>query len=83
MVTKTTVIKKIVCDGKKQYRLTYNLLTEHDSKYGMEVICQWRNVTETEQIQIGSNRNDALRILRLFAKESVFPVALLETWENL
>ena len=83
MITKTTLIKKIVYANHKQYQLTYCLLREDDFRYGIEVTCRYGNITETEQICVGENRGEALRILRLFAKETVFPVALWETFENL
>ncbi len=83
MTTKTKVIKKIVCDGKNDYQLTYSLLSEDDCDYGIEVVCRCRNVLETECIRVGNNRQKALSLLWLFAKETVFPVALKETYDNL
>lgn len=83
MITKTTVIKKAVCFHHKRYQLTYNLLSKDDLQYGIEVKCNYHNTTEQERILIGTNRNEALRILFLFAKETVFPIALKETYENL
>lgn len=83
MIMKTTVTKKNVCYGNKRYQLTYRLLLEDDLYYGVEVICRHQNTVETERIRIGKNKQEALKLLRLFAKETVFPVALKETWENL
>lgn len=83
MTTKTKVIKKIVCYENKQYQLTYSLLSEDDGDYGIEVVCRCRNVVETECVQVGNNRQKALSLLWLFAKETVFPVALRETYDNL
>ena len=83
MISKTTVIKKIVCNEHKQYQLTYTLLLEDDFHYGIEVSCQYGTTTETERIWVGERYWDALSVLRLFAKETVFPIALKETWENL
>lgn len=83
MIMKTTVTKKNVCYGNKRYQLTYRLLLGDDLYYGLEVICRHQNTVETERIRIGTNKQKALRILSLFAKETVFPVALKETWENL
>lgn len=83
MTTRITAHKKIVCAENKHYHLIYNLLSEDDVRYGIEVICRYANVTETEQLWLGTNRAEAFGILSLFAKETVFPVALRETWENL
>ena len=83
MLTKITVLKKIVRHKNQNYRLTYRLLLQDDFHYGIEVTCQYGNITETENILVGDNRRDALRLLYLFAKETVFPVALRETFENL
>ena len=83
MITKIKVTQKIVCCCNKQYMLTYSLVSEDDCQYGIEVTCKYSNITEQEQILIGTNRNEALGILSLFAKETVFPIALKETFENL
>ncbi|MBR5240159.1 MAG: hypothetical protein IKW04_06265 [Clostridia bacterium] len=83
MISKTTSIKKIVRNENKHYHLTYTLLLEDDFHYGIEVTCRYENTTETERIWVGQRYWDALSVLRLFAKETVFPIALKETWENL
>ena len=83
MMTKTTVIKKTVCFENKRYRLSYCLVKKDDIHYGIKVNCKYQNIIETEQIWVGNSYRDAMRLLYLFATETVFPVALKETWENL
>lgn len=83
MLTKTTMIKKTVCHGHKQFKLVYSLLLEDDIRYGIRVDCCYGNTTETECTFTGRNRAETLRLLYLFAKETVFPVALQETFANL
>ncbi len=83
MLIKTTVMKKMIRFENQKYRLTYTLLSEDDVRYGIKVTCRYGNVIESENIWLGENRKNALKILYLFAKETVFPVALRETYENL
>lgn len=83
MITKTKVIRKIVCCEKKRYQLTYSIVSKDNCSYGIEVTCRSQNVTETERIRVGESYRYALWLLRLFAKETVFPIALKETFENL
>ncbi len=80
---KATVMKKTVCYGNKQFQLTYRLLLKDGFHYGIQVDCCYGNITESERIWTGQNRQATLRLLYLFAKETVFPVALKETFENL
>ncbi len=83
MISKTSVIKKVVHQKNKQFYLTYSLVAKDDFRYGIEVTCQQHSTRETERIWTGSNYRESLRLLYLFAKETVFPIALKETWENL
>ncbi len=83
IMMKTTVIKKTVCYGNKRFQLTYRLLVKDGLHYGIQVDCCCKNTMESERIWTGRNRINTLRLLYLFAKETVFPVALRETFENL
>ena len=83
MISKIKTIKKVVFHNNKPYHLTYTLLLEDDFHYGIETTCRYDHITETERIWVGERYWDALSVLRLFAKETVFPIALKETWENL
>jgi len=83
MMTRIKTIQKNVRYGRKQFKLTYYLLLKDSFYYAIRVDCWDQNNVETNQIWVGTNRSKALQTFYLFAKETVFPVALQETWENL
>ena len=83
MMTKITVIKKTVRYNNKLFKLTYYLLLKDDFHYGIRVDCCDGNTIETEHLWTGQNRQATLSLLYRFAKETVFPIALKETFENI
>ncbi|MBO5408628.1 MAG: hypothetical protein J6A61_04435 [Clostridia bacterium] len=82
MVTVTTLAKKIVQYGEQRYRLYYRLVYRETKGYGIEIVCKSSNVTERECVFIEGSKFRVTEIIRLFAEETVFPIALLETLEN-
>lgn len=83
MITKITVTKKNVCYENKRFHLCYRLLKRSDFCYGIEVSCADGNTTEADHIWVGKSYGETIKLLHLFAEETVFPVALKETYDNL
>ncbi len=82
MVTETTLAKKIVHYGDKRYRLCYRLIDCDVKGYGIKIVCQSSNLTEHECVFLEGTKAQITEIVRLFARETVFPIALRETLEN-
>lgn len=82
MVTQTTMAKKQVRYGSKQYALEYRLVYQEEKGYGIEVLCQSGTTTEREQVFVKGTKRQVMDLVRLFAAETVFPIALKETLEN-
>lgn len=81
LLEKITVAKRRICCENRVYHLTYRLLNQNGC-YGVEVVCVYGNCREEEQVYLHHNRQQVVDIIRLFAKEVVFPIALKETLEN-
>ena len=79
MVKKITVAKKKVLYRDKCFRLTYRFIIEEESRYGIEVLCVCGNETEREQVYLDTTKEQAYKIARLFAHQTVYPIALKET----
>lgn len=82
MVTKTIVAKKRILYRDKCFYLTYLLVTEEETRHGIEIRCKCGNEVEQERVFLGTTRQQAYKIVRLFAEEQVFPVALKETLDS-
>ena len=82
MVTETIVAKKRVLYRGKCYRLRYRLITENPNRHGIEILCQWDGETERETVFLDRSRAEVYEIIRLFAEEQVFPIALKETLDS-
>ena len=54
MVTQTTMAKKQVRYGSKQYALEYRLVYQEEKGYGIEVLCQSGTTTERELVFKGN-----------------------------
>lgn len=83
MVVETTVARKRVVYRGKCYRLWYRLITEEESRHAIEILCKCEKEAEREKVFLDGTRQQAYEIVKLFAQELVFPVALKETLENL
>ena len=79
MVSKTIVARKKVLFRDKCYRRTYRLVTEENTRYGIEILCKCGNEVEQDCVFLDTTRSRAYKIVRLFAQETVFPIALRET----
>lgn len=82
MVTKTIVSKKRILYRDKCFQLTYLLVTEDKTRHAIEILCKCGNEVEQERAFLDATRQQAYKIVRLFAKEQVFPVALRETLDS-
>ncbi len=82
MIVETTVAKKQVLYRDKCYRLWYRLITEESDRHSIEILCKCKNEVEREKVPFNGTRQQAYEIVKLFAQESVFPIALKETLEN-
>ena len=82
MVTETTLAKKQVSYGSQSYTLCYRLIDHEEKGYGIEIICRSFGKRERECVFLKARKGEVERILRLFAKETVFPIALRETLDN-
>lgn len=72
-----TVAKKKVCYRNQRFWLWYRMRCREDG-YCMEVICRSGSGTEQACVRLPSHRDQALEIVKLFAEEHVFPIALKE-----
>ncbi|MBQ7950605.1 MAG: hypothetical protein IJ278_02650 [Clostridia bacterium] len=82
MVMETTVAKKRVLFRDKCYFLTYRLITHAPNRHQIEILCKCNRETEREKAFFLGTKHQAYKIVKLFAEESVFPIALKETLEN-
>ena len=78
MVTKITVAKKKVLYRDKCFRLTYRFIIE-EIRYGIEILCVCGHETEQERVYLDTTREQAYKIAKLFASQTVYPIALRET----
>lgn len=82
MVIETTVAKKRVLFRDKCYVLTYRLITHTPTRHQIEILCQCNREVEREKTFFMGTQHQAYKIVKLFAAETVFPIALKETLEN-
>lgn len=82
MIVETTIARRQVKYRDKSYRLCYRLITEDHTRHSIEVVCSCKGEVERERVWVDGTKEEVQSILRLFARETVFPIALKETLEN-